>query len=324
MGRGKTGTDTSSTPTPKPDHATLLSMVKELMAQNRELQTMLEGEREKRHELEVRVVKLEGWSEVQEERSRNQYWKVIDLTARSMRNNIVIQGPGMAQRAPDKAWEKWSETESHVRSALAELGVDAGVAIERAHRLGGYRAGRQRPIVVMFSRWPDKAAVMDLRGRAKALSIWLNEQLPSEILDKRRRLRVAAEAKFGVLGDGRNGTTKVIHNFDKIKVDGVTYDLRTDDSGDSLVVFGRPGGERPGRRDGERQLHGDRTQSRQRQSGHQQLKRPAPAGGDVLSPGAAVGGGKRPTLELDAGAVGTQATAPVVPGAMGHPIDGSV
>jgi hypothetical protein len=310
-GKGKVADNTSL--------GKLADVIPKLMEENKdlrkaldEMRRALETEREKRHELELRVQKVEGWKVSHEERERELYWKTVDLTARNMRNNVIIQGPGWGQRAPDQAWERWETTEALVRKLLAELGLDGEVAIERAHRLGGHRVGRQRPVVVMFTRWPDKAKFMDLRGEARKLNVWINDQLPQEILEKRRRLRVAAEAQFGPLGNGQNGTTKVIHNYDKIKVAGRTYDLRVDEAGDALVALGHPGGGGSGRGDMHNQRGRDEANS-QRQPGHN-LKRHAPTGGDPPSPNSAGGGGKRAMVDSASGGGDTAALPGATPG----------
>jgi hypothetical protein len=183
--------------------------------------------------------------------------RVIAAEARDMRNNLILRGPGLGRRAPDTPRENWDASLEIIRGVLTDLGVDAGTSTERVHRLGGYRRGHERPIVVKFTRFRDKETVLNLKRKIREMDMWWTEQFPSEILDFRRRLREAAERKFGKLGDGREGSTKVILSFDRLKANGVSYTLGDDDTlvpsrGDNVTMRqrGPSGGEHQDERRG--------------------------------------------------------------------------
>jgi hypothetical protein len=218
-----------------------LKIVPELLQDLRAVTKQLEEEKQKVRELSEKVKAIDASQQYLFSRTEELHWRAVEAESRNMRKNILIRGPGLQQAAPDRPNERWEEAEKAVKELLEKMGVE-GAEIERAHRIGGFREGRQRAIVVRMARFPQKEAIMRKKGAARASGYWLSDQYPQEILDKRHRLREAAEKRFGKLGDGSMGTVKVIHVYDKIRVDGCLYELRTGPEGDTLLAVGRPGG----------------------------------------------------------------------------------
>lgn len=150
--------------------------------------------------------------------------KIVDLTARSMRNNLVFSGPSLPAEAPR---ESFHDSEHILKEVIQKAGITNCPEIERAHRIGAHQAGRgARWMVARFQSWKGRESILGNRDRLRSCGILVREQLPPEILQIRRDLRAAAEAQWGKLGDGTQGTIKIIHEFDAIKYQGRKFWLR--------------------------------------------------------------------------------------------------
>ena len=154
-----------------------------------------------------------------------------------MRNNVILKGPGVPLDLPGNDYDSSKE---FVVSLFREAGLDTPI-IERAHHFGN--RDRPRPIVAKFLSYNDRESILRRKQALRGKGIYITEQLPKEIVAAKKRLRELAEAKFGQLGDGSAGTTKIIHSYDKIKVRGVLYCLRDDQL--CPLGGGRTGGKRP-------------------------------------------------------------------------------
>lgn len=60
--------------------------------------------------------------------------------------------------------------------------------IGRAHRLGTYREGKRRPIIVKFAHIKDKEALLSSSGKLKGTDYSISENFAPEIRSARRRL----------------------------------------------------------------------------------------------------------------------------------------
>lgn len=81
----------------------------------------------------------------------------------------------------------------------SKLGMENShrIRIDRAHRLGGYRSDKTRPIVVKFNFFQDKMSVKKQAfEKLKNTNYRVSDQCPKEIQDRRRMLYPAfAQAK---------------------------------------------------------------------------------------------------------------------------------
>ncbi|KAI4807552.1 hypothetical protein KUCAC02_027355 [Chaenocephalus aceratus] len=114
------------------------------------------------------------------------------LEGQSKRKNLIIDG------IPESAGESWEESEYKVRELLrTELQMDEErIEVERAHRMGNGRgADKPRQIVVKFLHFKDKTAVMGRRNRLKGTNIFLNEDYPEAVRQKRKELIPAMKAE---------------------------------------------------------------------------------------------------------------------------------
>lgn len=109
------------------------------------------------------------------------------------RNNIVVDG------ILESSNEKWSDCEEKVKQLMQEKPkLDRNtVVLERAHRIEKPRNGnstRLRPIVVKFLRYKDKEAVLERAKYLKDTNIYLNEDFPENVRQKRKELMLALRA----------------------------------------------------------------------------------------------------------------------------------
>ncbi|XP_021350871.1 uncharacterized protein LOC110448770 [Mizuhopecten yessoensis] len=104
---------------------------------------------------------------------------VTELKWRSMKDNLVFSG----------LYEEPNEnTEAKLRSFLHEqLGIDK-VELGNTHRFGKHVRGRPRPIVARFLYNHDRANVLNNARHLKGTQYYINEQFPTEIEEKRRKL----------------------------------------------------------------------------------------------------------------------------------------
>lgn len=113
--------------------------------------------------------------------------EVTYLQAQSMRNNLVFTN------IPEAPEEKNEDTEVKLRSFLvdkmkiAQDQVDK-LSFERVHRMGHNRNGGYRNIVAKFTLYKEKEFVRKQWKTLMGTPFFVNEQLPKEVVDKRKRL----------------------------------------------------------------------------------------------------------------------------------------
>ena len=101
--------------------------------------------------------------------------KVPYLESQTKRDNLVFFG------IPEQQEETWDDCEDKVRKVLDEnlklQGAlsDNEVGIERAHRIGKKQQGKTRPIVVKFSRYKTKNAILNLKHKLKGSHYRISE-----------------------------------------------------------------------------------------------------------------------------------------------------
>ncbi|MPC80140.1 Protein unc-13 C [Portunus trituberculatus] len=90
----------------------------------------------------------------------------------SRRNNILITG--VEERSGGETWE---QTMAVVLFLLDDKMQLPGLDLKRAHRVGRRLDARPRPIVVHFSRYSDREAVMRNVRKLKGTNIYINDDL---------------------------------------------------------------------------------------------------------------------------------------------------
>src|SRR5258705_4516970 len=83
--------------------------------------------------------------------------QVQDLEDRSRRQSLIFYG------ITERRGESWKDAEEEVVNLCKSFGLcprDLQLYIDRAHRLGLFTPGRIRPIIVCFTYYKDKEAIL--------------------------------------------------------------------------------------------------------------------------------------------------------------------
>jgi hypothetical protein len=127
--------------------------------------------------------KVENELKAVNEVSDNVKESLTDLKARSMRDNLIFSG------FPE---ERWEDTEAILQSFLQKkYKLDYEIPFERVHRMGKWSEFRERPrnIVAKFTYFKDREFIRKNAARMlKGSRVWVNEQFPPEIEEKRKQL----------------------------------------------------------------------------------------------------------------------------------------
>jgi hypothetical protein len=103
--------------------------------------------------------------------------RVIDLQARSMRDNLIFYN--IAEKTEENATEL-------VHSLLeSQFGIEDAkeIKIDRAHRMGRKKQGlKPRVIVAKFNYFLDKQRILSNAKKLKGTGIAVSEQFPEEIV----------------------------------------------------------------------------------------------------------------------------------------------
>ncbi|XP_062568339.1 uncharacterized protein LOC134230520 [Saccostrea cucullata] len=108
---------------------------------------------------------------------------IVDLKTRSMRDNLMFSG------IPE---QKGEDTEGVLQLFLRKkFKLDYEISFERVHRLGKFTEFSDRPrnIVAKFTYFKDREYIRTKAPhRLHGCNIWVNEQFPAEIEERRKKL----------------------------------------------------------------------------------------------------------------------------------------
>ena len=133
--------------------------------------------------LTKRVVNVENVISSHEQRLQLLEYKSIDIESRSRRRNLIFRG--MSEK-PEEAKEGSIPIIRHF--IYVHLGIQEDMYIERAHRLGRYKQGACRPIVVAFRDYQDTDTIMSNCRKLKGTFFSVNRDYPAEIVEARKAL----------------------------------------------------------------------------------------------------------------------------------------
>ena len=161
------------------------------------------------------VVKLQKQNKRQQDEIDQLRDQILIDQSRSMRSNLIFNG--IAERQNE-------DTESLIRGFIHDkMGVNnRGIPIERAHRMGGWKQGKHRPIVVKFLNFKDKEAIRQAApSKLKNTNFGVNEQFPREIAERRKLL-------LPIMKEERRNNRRAKLVVDRLHTDNATYVVKGD------------------------------------------------------------------------------------------------
>ena len=118
--------------------------------------------------------------------------KLVDVTTRSMRDNLIFH------HIP----EDKDETNEHTRQKIVKFMKESlkireadTISMDRVHRMGKKLPSKDRPIVVKFNPYRGKEVVLQNVKNLKGTNYRVQEQFPPEVEEKRRDLLAIARQK---------------------------------------------------------------------------------------------------------------------------------
>lgn len=184
----------------------------EIQAKQKDIDRTLKSERDRVKTLQSEYDKLKSVSE-----------EVIDLQARSMRDNLLFFGFDEKKSVEERKAENCAETIlNFCKDDLKILDAVTSIKIERAHRVGKYDNSKTRPIVVKFSHYPDKLKIKQrvFRDLPPESSYRVSDQFPKAIQDRRKLL-------IPTLIKAREDNKTASLSYDKLIINGKSYTVDT-------------------------------------------------------------------------------------------------
>ena len=141
--------------------------------------------------------------------------KMTYLQSKSMRNNLIFTN------LPEDENERSENTERKLRQVLVDklkMAQDAvdNLKLERVHRMGIPRSRYSRNIVCKFSLFKDREEVRKRSSYLKGTNFFVQEQFPSEIVEKRKLL-------LPKLKEAKRDGKKAWLSYDTLYVDGKPF-----------------------------------------------------------------------------------------------------
>ncbi|XP_075742055.1 uncharacterized protein LOC142794753 [Rhipicephalus microplus] len=120
--------------------------------------------------------------------------RLDDAENRSRRNNLLFYG-----LADDKPSETYAQSEERITGFCRDhlkITVESK-DVERAHRLGRHSQGRCRPIIVQFTSFKTKEAVLAKGPQLKHTDFSIGEDFSHRVRSARKHLLAFAKVKPG-------------------------------------------------------------------------------------------------------------------------------
>ncbi len=115
----------------------------------------------------------------------------------------------------DAPGETSEETKKLMQKVLEEK-LKVTTEIVRAHRIGIYKEGRSRPIVMKLEKESDKEKIYKTKRELKGTAIYIEDDYSWKVRKQRFHLREVAKKE-------REAGRKVTVNFDKLSMDGIQF-----------------------------------------------------------------------------------------------------
>lgn len=146
----------------------------------------------------------------------SQQGKLIESLDREMRRkNLIIKG------VRDKDEENREGAKEETEKILQKIGVNINMAteIDEIKRLGKYREGRQRPILIRLTTGNGKMRILQKSKELKGTNVWIEEDYTKETQEERRRL-------IPHLKEARRQGFRAQLRHDKLLIDDKIYEAK--------------------------------------------------------------------------------------------------
>ena len=107
--------------------------------------------------------------------------RLIDLESRGRRSNLIFHG------IPEVDGEACKSVICKLINEHCKMTISIN-QIQRAHRIGATKAGKIRPLIVLFVNWSDKEAVRENR-RCLPQGIYCTNDEPYEVRQAKKKLQ---------------------------------------------------------------------------------------------------------------------------------------
>ena len=162
--------------------------------------------------LESKVGRLEASNQKLQAQLTTVLDRSIKLESQSRRDNLVIDG--ISESDPEDCFEKVR----HVFSQTMGIQDADKIMITRCHRLGRKQphSSRPRPMILKFHWFGDRQRVWAAKNKLKGKDLWISEDFPQEIRERRRILTP-------IFKKARSLGKQAFFNVDKLIIDGKSY-----------------------------------------------------------------------------------------------------
>ena len=130
--------------------------------------------------LQIKVNSIETTMSDHERRIKLLEYKSVDLESRCRRNNLLISG--IPEERDENCFHKIS---TFLREKLE---IDPCPPIPRCHRLGKFRHGSSRPIIIYCLDFRDTEFILSNARKLRGTHFHINRDFPREIVDARKIL----------------------------------------------------------------------------------------------------------------------------------------
>ncbi|XP_060562431.1 uncharacterized protein LOC132722044 [Ruditapes philippinarum] len=154
----------------------------------------LQESREQVNALQNRCIDLAEYNHILQKQAENVQDKPLDLETRSMRSNLIFYGLNKPEPPEPNDTREPEDCDKLVKDLIREtLDLEVNdMVFDRAHRLGGIRSKRPRPIVVKFKDYADREKVRqksyehDIKINLKAQQQGIGIQTPQPYREARK------------------------------------------------------------------------------------------------------------------------------------------
>ena len=150
--------------------------------------------------------------------------KIVDLTSRSMKENVILKG------MKEEEQENSETLEAKVMSFFQkDLSIPqremAHITVERIHRIGKFMKGKTRNVIVKLNGKGKGIVMKYIKNLPKTSSIKLSQQLPPEVHSNRNKL-------WPEYLQAKEQGKRVTWNLDELIVDGHARKAKLDKNND--------------------------------------------------------------------------------------------